>query len=203
MISYIDIKQGSNDWKIIRKPLWTGSRAIKLLQGKPLPDDSNTYVSAAMKRGTALEPVAVREYERKEQRKIQRPGFCLNSTYQNAGYSPDGIDGKILIEIKCPGDDAYERFKKGIIPDDYIAQIQFGLVITGLRRARLVVYNPDYSDSMLVFEIAYDKAIANNIRKRLRRDMKNRRPSFSDSAAVFAKYLGAELFKIHFKGVQC
>lgn len=175
MIKWHDLVQGSEKWKAFRKPLWTGSRAIKLLQGKPLPDDSGTYVSAAMKRGTALEPVAVREYERKKQRKVWRPGFGTNSVYPNAGYSPDGIDGKILLEIKCPGDDAFERFKKGIIPLDYIAQIQFGMVITGLRSARLIVYNPDYSESMLIFEVVYDKGITNNIRKRLRRDMKSRR----------------------------
>lgn len=175
MIIWHEFKQGSPKWKAFRKELWTGSRAIKLLQGRPLPDDSNTYETEPMKRGRALEPVAIREYERKTGRKVWRPGFGTNSVYPNAGYSPDGIDGKVLLEIKCPGERVFEAFKAGYIPMDYIAQIQFGMVITGLRHARLIVYNPDYGESMLTFEIYYDKAIANNIRKLLRADMKSRR----------------------------
>lgn len=184
MIKWHDVKQGSKAWFKLRKDRWTGSRAIKLLQGKPLPDDSNVHVTAAMRRGTALEPVAVMEYERRKKRKVLRPGFVTNSTYPNGGYSPDAVDGKILIEIKCPGDRVFEEFKKGIIPLEYMAQIQFGMVITGLRCARLVVYNPDHSESMLIFEISYEKSIANNIRKQLRRDLKKRSPDQIRSLAA-------------------
>lgn len=173
-VTWHDLVQGSDKWKQFRKVLWTGSRAIKLLQGKPLPDDSNTYATAAMRRGTALEPVAIREYERRIGRKVWRPGFATNSTYTNAGYSPDGIDGKVLLEVKCPGDNNYEQFQLGHISLDYIAQIQFGMVVTNLRTAVLIAYNPDFGESMVIIEVPYDKKIANNIRKKLRQDMKKR-----------------------------
>lgn len=174
MITYLDVKQGSEEWKLLRKDLWTGSRAIKLLQGKPLPDDSNTFVTNAMRRGTALEPVAIMEYERKVARRVKRPGFALNSAYPNAGYSPDGIDGRILLEVKCANGLNHEMLVKGLIPLDYQAQIAFGMIITGLRRARLIAYNPEYSESLSIIEIGYDKTIGHNIRKKLRRDMLNR-----------------------------
>lgn len=181
-VQYLNCVQGSEKWKQLRAPLWTGSRAIKLLQGKPLPDDSNTYTNAAMQRGTALEPVAIREYERKVGHRVIRPGFALNSVYKNAGYSPDGIDRATLLEVKCPGDRVYEEFKKGYIAMDYIAQIQFGMVITGLRRAKLIAYNPDHGQSMVIIDVPYDKVIANNIRKRLRADIKSRRSLFDPAA---------------------
>jgi hypothetical protein len=183
MITWHDVKQGSPEWHKLRKYLWTGSRAIKLLMGKPLPDDSNTYTSDAMKRGTALEPIAIGEYERKYRCKVWRPGFGTNSVYTNAGYSPDGIDKKILLEVKCPGGKNFEAFRDtGFIPIEYMAQIQFGMVITGLRHARLIVYNPDYGDSMIIIEVPYLKYMANNIRKLLQRDMKKRSSAKSEAS---------------------
>ncbi len=174
MIKYWDVKQGSPEWHRLREKLWTGSRAIKLLQGKPIPDDSNTFTTAAMRRGTTLEPIAIMEYERKVGHKVQRPGFAQNSVYANAGYSPDGIDGKILLEVKCANGENHERLVRGDIPIEYQAQIAFGMIITGLRKARLIAFNPEYSQQLSVIEVSYNKVIGGNIRKLLRADMKKR-----------------------------
>jgi predicted phage-related endonuclease len=176
MIVYHDVKQGSPEWHKLRKELWTGSRAIKLLQGKPLPDDSNVYESPAMRRGSALEPIAIQEYAREVGRKIERPGFATNSVYPNAGYSPDGVDGKILLEVKCCNGVRHEDLVKGDIPLEYLVQIYFGMIITGLRKAKLLAFNPEYSQQLTIIDIPYDKGIGNNIRKKLKLDMKNRQP---------------------------
>ena len=37
MIIYHQVTQRSDEWFELRKGLWTGSIAIKLLQGKPMP----------------------------------------------------------------------------------------------------------------------------------------------------------------------
>lgn len=185
MITWHGVKQGSDEWHKLRAPLWTGSRAIKLLQGKPLPNDSSDYASAAMKRGTALEPVAIMEYEREVRRKVLRPGFGTNSVYPNAGYSPDGIDGKILLEVKCANGDRHEALVAGNIPLEYLAQINLGMIVTGLRKAKLIAFNPEYSQQLTIIDIPYDKAIGSNIRKKLRADMKNRRLPGS-AAAIFS-----------------
>lgn len=175
MIKYYDVVQGSKQWKLMRQGLWTGSRALKLLMGKPLPDDSNTHTTPAMRRGTALEPIAIMEYERQVGNKVIRPGFVINTTYPNAGFSPDGIDNNILLEVKCANGKNHELLVKGIIPLEYQAQIALGMIVTGLRKARLLAFNPEYHHQLTIIDIKYNKLIGNNIRKKLRADMKNRR----------------------------
>ena len=46
------------------------------------------------------------------------------------------------------------------------------MVITGKRKAKLLVYNPEYSQALTVINITYDKVIGANIRSKLRLDMK-------------------------------
>lgn len=175
MIVWHDVKQGTEEWHKLRAPLWTGSRAIKLLMGKPLPDDNNLFTNAAMRRGSALEPVAIMEYERTVGRKVQRPGFGTNSVYPNAGYSPDGIDGKVLLEVKCANGQRHIDLAAGAIPLEYLAQIYLGMIVTGLRKAKLLAFNPEFTQQLTIIDVPYDKEIGNNIRKKLRADMKKRR----------------------------
>lgn len=174
MIHYHVVIQGSPPWHELRRDLWTGSRAIKLLQGKSLPNDSSDYQSAAMKRGTILESVAIKEYERRFDKFVKRPGFITNTVYPNAGYSPDGIEGKILLEVKCLNGERHEKLVAGNIPLEYLVQIYFGMVITGLRKAKLLAFNPEYTEQLTIIDVPYDKVIGNNIRRKLRLDMKNR-----------------------------
>ena len=68
----------------------------------------------------------------------------------------------------------HEKLAKGDIPLEYQAQIHFGMIITGKRKAKLLAYNPEYSQALTVINITYDKVIGANIRKKLRADMKNR-----------------------------
>jgi len=163
-----DVEQGSPEWHALRKDKWTGSRAIKLLQGKPLPDDSSTYQNAAMRRGSILEGVAIREYERMADTSVLRPGFVTNTLYPNAGYSPDGIEGDILLEVKCLNGMRHIALAGGKIPLEYQVQIYFGMVICGLKKAKLLAFNTEYEQQLTVIDIKYDKVITANIRKKLR-----------------------------------
>lgn len=171
MIIYHDCAQGSPTWHKLRANLWTGSRAIKLLQGKPLPNDSSDYQTVAMKRGSLLESTAIREYERLVGHKVKRPGFVTNSAYTNAGYSPDGIVGNVLLEVKALNGQRHEDLVAGKIPLEYLVQIYFGMIITGCRKAKLLAFNPEYKQQLTVIDILYDKLIGNNIRRKLRLDM--------------------------------
>ena len=172
---YLTIKQNSLKWHFLRHNRWTGSRAIHLLRGKPLPDDSSTYQSGAMRRGKVLEPQAIQEYEREMRVSVIRNvAAVINTKYPTTLYSPDGIVGKILLEVKCLNEERHKRLLQGDIPPEYIAQIQFGMVITGLRKAQLLAFNPEFEKQLTIIDIPYDKAIAKNIRRRLRADMKNR-----------------------------
>jgi len=188
MIIYHDVQQGSDEWLELRKDLWTGSKAIRLLQGKPLPREYEFAGNIHTRRGKILEEIAVREYERKYRVKVQRPGFVTNTVYPNAGFSPDGIDRSWLLEAKALNgvkhDELFEtgRSLKELediiiskIPLQYKVQIFFGMIVTGLRKARLLAVNPENEEQLVVIEIGYDRLIGDNIRKKLRLDMKNRR----------------------------
>lgn len=175
MIIWHDVVQGTPKWKLLRKGLWTGTTAIRLLQGKPLLEESDFSGNRATKRGHALESVAIAEYERRVGHKVQRPGFVTNTVYPNAGYSPDAIDRRVLIEVKAFNGQRHEDLAAGKIPLAVSVQILFGMIITGLRRARLLAFNPEYSEQLTIIEIDYYKVIGDNIRKKLKLDIKNRR----------------------------
>lgn len=174
MIIWHDVEQGSKAWRLLRAPLWTGTSAIRLLQGKSLPPDTDFEGNKYTKRGQLLELVAIREYERKYRRKVQRPGFVTNTVYSNAGYSPDAIDGGWLLEAKAFNGVRHDDLVAGKIPLAVQVQIFFGMIITGKRKARLLAINPEVEEQLTVIEITYDKLIGNNIRRKLRADMKSR-----------------------------
>lgn len=174
MIAYHDVEQGSPAWHALRKDLWTGSKAIRLLQGKPMPRDYQFDGNRYTKRGHALEVAALREYARLVRQVIHRPGFVTNNVYKNAGYSPDGIVGNTLLEVKALNGERHEKLAGGNIPLEFLVQIYFGMIITGCRKAKLLAFNPEYEQQLTVLDVIYDKVIGNNIRKKLRLDMKNR-----------------------------
>lgn len=173
MIIYHDVEQGSPEWNELREYLWTGTTAIKLLQDKPLPPKSKFTGNWATRRGQALEPIAIAEYERQVGRKVSRPGFVTNTVYKNAGYSPDAIDRRILLENKSFNGQRHEDLVDRKIPLEVLVQIYFGMIITGLRKAKLLAFNPEYEQQLTIIDVPYDKVIGNNIRKKLRLDMKN------------------------------
>ncbi len=174
MIIFHDVIQGTPEWKLLRAPLWTGTTAIRLLQGKSLQEESDFKGNWATRRGQVLEPIAIAEYERQVKRKVQRPGFVTNTVYSNAGYSPDAIDGGCLLEVKAFNGQRHEDLVAGKIPLEVMVQILFGMIVTGCRRAKLLAFNPEYSQQLTVINVTYDKAIGNNIRSKLKLDMKNR-----------------------------
>lgn len=186
---HFDIVQGTPEWKAIRRGLWTGYTAIRLMTGKRLLPDSDWDGNDATRRGHTLEVAAIREYEREYQTKVLRPGFVTNSVYPNAGFSPDGLDGAWLLECKALAEMRHKglisdkmslKTLEGIvaskIPLQYRVQIFFGMIITGKRKARLLAFNPDIVDEkqLIVVEIGYDKIIGNRIRHLLRLDIKKR-----------------------------
>lgn len=170
MIIYHDVVQGSEAWHALRKNLWTGSKAIRLLQGKPMLPDNDFQGNKHTKRGQILELIAIREYERVVGHKVKRPGFVTNTVYPNAGYSPDGIDRTILLEIKAFNGDRHDKLVVGDIPLEARVQIYFGMIITGLRKAKLLAINPEREEQLTILDIDYDKIIGNNIRRKLRAD---------------------------------
>ncbi len=167
MVIIHKIEQGSPEWHELRKDKWTGSRAIKLLQGKPLPDDNTGYQNFAMRRGQILEPIAIREFTQQTGIDTLQVGFVTNESFPQAGYSPDGVIGDTLIEVKCLNGERHEKLARGDIPIEYMAQVQFGMVICDLYHTKLLAFNPEYVQQLTIIDVPYDKKIAENIKNRL------------------------------------
>ena len=168
MITRHDVIQGSPEWHKLHDGKWTGSTAIKLLEGKPLVWNTfggNKYT----RRGKLLEYVAIREYEVAVDMPggVEIIGFVTNSKYKNAGYSPDGIFCDILLEVKCLNGTHHEELIKGNIPLEYLVQVHFGMVICELRKAKLLAFNPEYENQLTVIDIEYNEKIAANIIRKL------------------------------------
>lgn len=61
------------------------------------------FTSAAMQRGTELEPLARDAYELFAEGDVVETGFVLHPSIKGFGASPDGLVGDVgLLEIKCP-----------------------------------------------------------------------------------------------------
>jgi hypothetical protein len=101
-----------------------------------------------MKRGRMLEPLAIEAYVKSEAgaAKIKSPGFVTNSRYPGCGYSPDDIDRNFLLEVKCLNGERHEELVRGHIPPDIMAQIQFGLMITGHKWGKIDCLQPRQSE---------------------------------------------------------
>jgi hypothetical protein len=129
-----------------------------------------------MQRGRILESLAIEAYEHKTGSKVSKFGFITNSKYKHAGYSPDGIDGDVLIEVKCLNEEDHLLLEEKIAVK-YIAQIEFGLLITELTKARLIGYNPDSSIPLIIVDVESDWRNRANLIKRLKETEPKRKPS--------------------------
>lgn len=83
------------------------------------------FNSAAMQRGTELEPVARSIYEMLNDVMVTEVGFLDHPDISEFGASPDGLVGKDgLIEIKCPNTATHIEFlQTGKIDNRYLLQM--------------------------------------------------------------------------------
>lgn len=76
------------------------------------------FTSAAMQRGTELEPVARSAYELDHDCMVEEVGFIVHPNIDGFGASPDGLVGTDgLIEIKCPNTAQHVEFLQTGKPD--------------------------------------------------------------------------------------
>lgn len=166
------MKQGSDEWKEIRRGKMTASHAQaignagrglatyiwQVMAEKHALTPSESYQNEHTKRGVELEPYARSLYELEYGVTVDEVGFIEASPYY--GCSPDGLIGEDAgIEIKCH--DNYQHFKliaegEKAISSDYIWQIQMNLLITRRKLWKYIAYNPNYEKSLLVFDILPD-----------------------------------------------
>lgn len=166
-----NIQQTSPEWLKLRENKVTGSNAhILLTKGLDEAIKANSVVIKQnywMKRGQVLESEAIEIYEAIREVDVLTVGFVTNTKYQNAGASPDGIVGDILIEVKAFTASKMLSIDENNIPFNVMAQLQFNMMICELESADLVLYNPDLpaKDAFKIIQVFKDFRIIKNIEK--------------------------------------
>jgi len=138
--------QGSPEWLAHRKkhigasdaPIILGtspwSTPLKLWQEK-LGLSEGPAENFAMRRGSEMEPVARRAFEIEHDIEVF-PKVVYHDTEAFMMASLDGVslDGKLAVEIKCPGAKAHAEALSGKVPEHYNAQLQHQLACLGLNK---------------------------------------------------------------------
>jgi hypothetical protein len=170
-ITIHDVEQRTPEWHALRSGRVTASNAMKLLIGgkeyamAPTDFKGNRWT----RRGTFLESEAIEIYERIKQTDVLLVGFVTNSEYPECGASPDGITD-LYIEVKCFNENKHKSIVDiSTVPVEVMAQVQFGMMVTDLSNAHLVLYNPDLDskDAFKIIEIARDDRIIANIKRKI------------------------------------
>jgi predicted phage-related endonuclease len=125
---------------IIRKGATPRRYMIELLAERLTGLPTQHFETAAMERGTELEPVARKWYSFSTGRDVRQVGLITTECERFAG-SPDGLCEDRGIEIKCPMVATFcDIAESGKLPDDHFLQVQGLLWLTGLPAWDYVLY---------------------------------------------------------------
>ncbi len=190
MYKLIDCKQGSDEWFYSRLGRITASNFSKtttpkgavssshtelvhkavaeLVVGNPL----DTFQSEAMKRGNELEVEALEYVNLVYDHSFVPCGFmdAVNEKGEECGYgcSPDAIEEKtkLGLEMKCPMIHTHLAYlSAGVLPREYILQVQGSLLVSGFDKWIFVSYHPGLPALYLVVE--RDEELIRSLKKNL------------------------------------
>lgn len=170
-------QQNSVEWLSARAGVVTASEADALITPKFKVRDGiglNTYLAQKvaekwtggpisnamtldMDFGKILEEEAIPWLAFERGWQIERPAL-ITSDDGSIGCSPDGwIPGGIGLEVKCPSPQNHVKYLlANIVPDDYIAQIQFSMYVTGAHFWNFVSYRRGFPNLILEVEVNPD-----------------------------------------------
>lgn len=162
----LKVEQGSQEWLSLRKNYIGASDTTVIMEVSPWKTpyqlwsekmglSENQKDNASMKRGRDLEPIARQKF-------IEEIGYAvvpivaLHDSIQFMLASFDGVsdDGKIAVEIKCPGYQDHEMAMDGVIPEKYVPQLQHQMEVAGLQSMFYFSFN---EKSYKVLEIEKDE----------------------------------------------
>lgn len=153
---------GSNALVIANKGAGLKTYCHKVLAEKYAHTQEESYKSTSMVNGVDLEPHARSLFEFKTEKKVTEVGFIEYSEY--IGASPDGLieAEKAIVEIKCH--ENKNHFMLMVYGEDqiekcYLYQMQMEMLCAGYEKGYYVAYNPNFDESLLVFEIKKDESI--------------------------------------------
>jgi YqaJ-like viral recombinase domain len=191
-----DFEQYSPDWFAARRGKPTASNFHRIITAKkgelasahknyiaeligdelnPNYPETDDRATAAMRRGTAMEPRARALYELWSNSDVRQVGF-ITTDCGRFGDSPDGLVGEDRVcEYKCPSASVFAGWVlDGVLPDDYRAQCHGHLLIAEKRQCDFFAYFPsqppfilpvlrdDFTDKLakclIDFDAAYQQA---------------------------------------------
>lgn len=166
-------EQRSPEWFKLHKERMTASHATAIgNMGKGLETyckkivyesistkEEDGFKTKDTERGNELEPIARNIYEMKTGNKVMEVGFIERDEF--VGCSPDGLVGEDGgTEIKCPDDKEYFEYLllgREAISSDYHWQVQMNLLVTDRKWWNLIIYNPNFKNSIQIYKIEPDK----------------------------------------------
>lgn len=174
-IKYHEFEQTSEEWHRVRRGKFTGSTAHVLFVGDGLgagamtaiyknvaelvtnEDQSDFTGNLHTDRGLSYESVVRELYEEMTWESVKQYGFIELNEF--IGYSPDGLVGEDgLIEIKCPAPKEFVRVSlERKIDNQYVAQMQFGMWVTGRKWCDNIYYNPQFFNPLLIIRVVRDE----------------------------------------------
>lgn len=118
---------------------WTGSPDIE-------------FNSFAMDQGTILEAEIIPWMELELGKKVSSVGF-ITTDDERIGCSPDGIIGEVGCEFKSPQKKNHVKYLlNNTLPDDYVAQVQGGMFVTGFTSWMFISYSRKMPKLVLTIE---------------------------------------------------
>lgn len=183
----VNLNQGSPAWKAWRRDGIGGSDVATIMGVAPWDDATRDALlrekaegvereaNFAMRRGTRLEPVARLAYE--QFRECSAPPVCVEM--QGAPWARVSLDGLCryraipcgvpwVLELKVPGWEAHDKALAGIVPDYYVPQCQWQLLVTGcLKPLDYASYSENSrfaeKDRLAVVSVAPDEAMQSEL----------------------------------------
>ena len=153
MSTIVQLVQGSQAWLDHRRGLRNASETPAVLGISPWVTPYQLWmlktgraeqaVNAAMRKGTALEPLARHAYE-VETGNVMQPLVLQDGPY-SASLDGMTLAGDLIVEIKVPmrGRDSslWRAVAGGAVPLHYVAQVQHQLMVSGAAQAHLWVFD--------------------------------------------------------------
>lgn len=179
--------QGTPEWHELRRNSIGASDAAAILGVSPwksryelwnekVGNSAQEEPSYAMRRGAAMEPQALEEYQKHCEAQFF-PEVVFHEKYPFIMASLDGmsLDGTQAVEIKCPGKETHALALQGKVPDHYYAQLQHQMMVTGLQDIDYFSFDgeegvivkvqrdQEYIDNLLEKELEFWKLVKGNI----------------------------------------
>lgn len=153
MSTIVQLVQGSPEWHAHRRGLRNASETPAVLGISPWVTPYQLWllktgraeptINAAMRNGTALEPLARHAYE-VETGNVMQPLVLQDGLY-SASLDGMTLEGDLIVEIKVPykrqASALWQAVEAGEVPGHYLAQIQHQLMVSGAAGAHLWVFD--------------------------------------------------------------